>query len=183
MSKIFARELRRHQTEAERRFWSIVRGRRLEGLRFRRQQVFGPFIVDFVCVEVGEGSLSVIKIESLQGGGGRGAQSRADGILVDEEDLPQYAAQPATRITTVINLPNTDVRNLANNLRTLMPDQTFGQMLAAGNSNAIILTGYGSTVAAPSFKHIAEQLISYLDIKPAVPVAGRPLFALEGGRR
>ncbi|MFN8948038.1 MAG: endonuclease domain-containing protein, partial [Alphaproteobacteria bacterium] len=52
MSKIFARELRRHQTEAERRFWSIVRGRRLEGLRFRRQQVFGPFIVDFVCVEV-----------------------------------------------------------------------------------------------------------------------------------
>jgi cell division protein FtsI (penicillin-binding protein 3) len=43
--------------------------------------------------------------------------------------------------------------------------------------------GYGSTVAAPSFKHIAEQLISYLDIKPAVPVAGRPLFALEGGRR
>ena len=51
MSKIFARELRRHQTEAERRFWSIVRGRRLEGLRFRRQQVFGPFIVDFVCVE------------------------------------------------------------------------------------------------------------------------------------
>ena len=42
---------------------------------------------------------------------------------------------------------------------------------------------YGSTVAAPSFKHIAEQLISYLDIKPAVPVAGRPLFALEGGRR
>ena len=106
------------------------------------------FINDFVCVEVGEGSLSVIKIESLQGGGGRGAQSRADGILVDEEDLPQYAAQPATRITTVINLPNTDVRNLANNLRTLMPDQTFGQMLAAGNSNAIILTGYGSTVAA-----------------------------------
>lgn len=44
-------------------------------------------------------------------------------------------------------------------------------------------SGYGRTVAAPSFKHLAEQLISYLDIKPAVPVAGRPLFALEGGRR
>jgi len=29
MSKTFARELRRHQTEAERRFWSIVRARRL----------------------------------------------------------------------------------------------------------------------------------------------------------
>ena len=51
MSKTFARELRRHQTEAERRFWSIVRARRLEGLRFRRQQVIGPFIVDFVCLE------------------------------------------------------------------------------------------------------------------------------------
>lgn len=44
-------------------------------------------------------------------------------------------------------------------------------------------SGYGATVAAPSFKHLSEQLISYLDIKPAVPVAGRPLFALEGGRR
>ncbi len=41
---------------------------------------------------------------------------------------------------------------------------------------------YGATVAAPSFKHIAEQLIQYLDIKPAVE-PGRNLLVMEGGRR
>ena len=43
-------------------------------------------------------------------------------------------------------------------------------------------TGYGSAVAAPSFKRIAEQLIQYLDIKPGGAALARPLFALEGGR-
>jgi cell division protein FtsI (penicillin-binding protein 3) len=45
-------------------------------------------------------------------------------------------------------------------------------------------TGYGSVVAAPSFKKIAEQLIPYLDIKPAAPLGASPLFAQsEGGVR
>jgi len=47
----FARGLRRNMTEAERRFWSIVRGRRIKGLKFRRQQPVGPFVVDFICVD------------------------------------------------------------------------------------------------------------------------------------
>ena len=38
-------------TEAERRFWSIVRCRRIQGLKFRRQQPIGPFVVDFICVD------------------------------------------------------------------------------------------------------------------------------------
>ena len=41
---------------------------------------------------------------------------------------------------------------------------------------------YGATVAAPSFKHIAEQLIQYLDIKPVIE-PGRNLLVMEGGRR
>lgn len=43
---------------------------------------------------------------------------------------------------------------------------------------------YGSRVAAPSFKHIAEKLKSYLDIKLVEePVGSRTLAAVEGGRR
>ena len=49
----FARGLRRNMTEAERRFWSIVRCRRIKGLKFRRQQPIGPFVVDFICVDAG----------------------------------------------------------------------------------------------------------------------------------
>lgn len=44
-------------------------------------------------------------------------------------------------------------------------------------------SAYGRAVAAPAFKHVAEQLIQYLDLKPVVaPVAG-PLFAARGGDR
>jgi very-short-patch-repair endonuclease len=43
-----ARELRRDATLAERRMWKLVRGKVL-GVRFRRQQPIGPFIVDFYC--------------------------------------------------------------------------------------------------------------------------------------
>ncbi len=41
---------------------------------------------------------------------------------------------------------------------------------------------YGSTVAAPSFKRIGEQLIQYMDIKPVVE-PGRNLLVMDGGRR
>ena len=42
---------------------------------------------------------------------------------------------------------------------------------------------YGKTVAAPSFKHLGEQLIQYLDIKPVYDTSGRTALAMEGGRR
>ena len=44
-----ARELRRDQTPAERRVWGWLRGRRMLGLRFRRQQPIAGLIVDFYC--------------------------------------------------------------------------------------------------------------------------------------
>jgi very-short-patch-repair endonuclease len=47
----FARELRENSTDAERLFWSRVRAHRLHGFKFKRQQVVGPYIVDFVCVD------------------------------------------------------------------------------------------------------------------------------------
>lgn len=42
---------------------------------------------------------------------------------------------------------------------------------------------YGRVVAAPSFKHLGEQLIQYLDIKPVDYTAGARLVTMEGGRR
>ncbi|MDB4384479.1 penicillin-binding protein 2 [Opitutaceae bacterium] len=41
---------------------------------------------------------------------------------------------------------------------------------------------YGSAVAVPAFRRIAEQLISYLDIKPVVAPESQPRLALEGSR-
>ena len=45
-----ARKLRRESTPAEGRLWSILRGRALANAKFRRQQRFGKFVVDFVCL-------------------------------------------------------------------------------------------------------------------------------------
>jgi len=49
--KHFARELRRNQTDSEKLLWSRLRNRQLEGRKFRRQQIIGPYIADFLCLE------------------------------------------------------------------------------------------------------------------------------------
>ena len=45
------RELRRSATESEKRLWSELRNRRLQGFKFRRQMWIGSFIADFCCME------------------------------------------------------------------------------------------------------------------------------------
>jgi very-short-patch-repair endonuclease len=44
-----ARDLRQAMTPAETRLWAALRGNRVRGLHFRRQQVIAGFIVDFYC--------------------------------------------------------------------------------------------------------------------------------------
>lgn len=53
MFRANARELRHNPTEAERILWRHLRVRQIEGYKFRRQQLIGPYIVDFVCFEDG----------------------------------------------------------------------------------------------------------------------------------
>jgi very-short-patch-repair endonuclease len=47
----FARQLRTQQTDAENLLWSRLRAHRLLGLKFRRQQPVGTYVVDFFCPE------------------------------------------------------------------------------------------------------------------------------------
>ncbi len=44
-----ARVMRGEMTDAERKVWAALRGHRLDGLQFRRQQPCGPYIADFLC--------------------------------------------------------------------------------------------------------------------------------------
>jgi very-short-patch-repair endonuclease len=44
-----ARKLRLSSSDAERRMWSALRGRRLAQYMSRRQHPVGPYIVDFAC--------------------------------------------------------------------------------------------------------------------------------------
>jgi very-short-patch-repair endonuclease len=45
------RNLRKKQTEAEKKLWSIVRNRQLGEIKFRRQFSIGRYILDFYCPE------------------------------------------------------------------------------------------------------------------------------------
>jgi len=47
----FAQELRQKQTDAEKALWAKLRNRQLEGVKFRRQQPVGSYIVDFASFE------------------------------------------------------------------------------------------------------------------------------------
>ena len=46
-----ARRLRRSQTLAEARLWTIVRAGRLQGFKFKRQVPVDRYVVDFLCHE------------------------------------------------------------------------------------------------------------------------------------
>ena len=47
----FAKVLRKEISLPEVLLWQQLRGRRLEGVHFRRQHPIGPFILDFFCAQ------------------------------------------------------------------------------------------------------------------------------------
>jgi len=45
-----AREFRRDSSRAEKICWNLIRDRRINGAKFRRQHPIGPYFADFACV-------------------------------------------------------------------------------------------------------------------------------------
>jgi very-short-patch-repair endonuclease len=51
-TKEYRRKLRNNSTDAERKIWSILRNKQINGLRFLRQYSVGKYILDFYCPEL-----------------------------------------------------------------------------------------------------------------------------------
>lgn len=49
----FAKIMRTNATEAEHLMWQLLRNKKFMNLKFRRQHVIKPYIVDFYCHEIG----------------------------------------------------------------------------------------------------------------------------------
>ena len=49
VTKEYRQLLRRTETPTERMLWKRLRGKQLDGYRFRQQHGFGPYILDFYC--------------------------------------------------------------------------------------------------------------------------------------
>ena len=46
-----AAELRKEETPAERKLWAYLRGKKIKGVKFRRQHAIGNYIVDFCSIK------------------------------------------------------------------------------------------------------------------------------------
>ncbi|ENU25452.1 hypothetical protein F992_03188 [Acinetobacter modestus] len=60
----FAKNMRSNATDAEHLMWQLLRAKRFMNLKFRRQHVIAPYIVDFYCHELG----LVIELDGSQYG-------------------------------------------------------------------------------------------------------------------
>ena len=50
--KTLRQTLRNNATPAEAILWSALKGKQVEGLKFRRQFGVGPYVIDFYCPEI-----------------------------------------------------------------------------------------------------------------------------------
>jgi type II secretory pathway component GspD/PulD (secretin) len=66
---------------------------------------------------------------------------------VPAKDIGLYARHPAVLVTTMVELPSTDVRMLSNSLRTMLSDTITQQIIPVGNTNSLVLGGSGASVA------------------------------------
>src|SRR5258706_1809383 len=125
-------------------------------------------INDFVCSRIGPEHISVVLISSTNVAGK--GNPRKDARQVMPEEVERYADQPATLITTVIDLPNTDVRTLSNSLRQMFSDQQTQQIIPVGNWNSLIITGFGSDVAA------IVKMLKFFDDASKAAAGELPIF-------
>jgi len=87
-----AADLRRQATHPERFLWQRLRRSQLAGLKFRRQHVVGPYIVDFSC----PAKKLVVEVDGESHVGRRPADAQRDAFL-------------RSRGMTVIRVTNDDV--------------------------------------------------------------------------
>jgi very-short-patch-repair endonuclease len=93
-TKNFAKALRANATEPEKILWSELRGRKISGLKFRRQHPIEPYIADFYC----HAAMVVIELD------GRGHDDRT------EYDCARSAYLGGLGLMT-IRISNDDVLN------------------------------------------------------------------------
>jgi len=77
---VHAKSMRSAPTPAEQHLWYHLRAHRFLGLKFKRQKPFGPYIVDFACLERGV----VIEVDGGQHGDDVAYDERRDQWLASQ---------------------------------------------------------------------------------------------------
>ena len=103
-----ARRMRGSPSVAERILWKLLRGRRLEGCKFRRQVPIGPYVADFVCLE----HRLVVEADSALHDAARDARRddwmRAEGFRVLRFANSEVTTRPENVLMAIVDaLPGT----------------------------------------------------------------------------
>jgi len=78
--------MRRIATDAERRLWLLLRDRSLDGIKFRRQVPFGPYVLDFVCFE----RRLVVEVDGGQHGDSQSDKTRTARLRAEQFQVVRY---------------------------------------------------------------------------------------------
>ncbi|MFT6107244.1 MAG: type II secretory pathway component GspD/PulD (secretin) [Planctomycetota bacterium] len=99
---------------------------------------------DFVLRLLKKDGVRLLELVSLSTSARNNLRASARYLAPDQLGLAKL--HPAMLFTTVVTLPNTDVRQVSNSMRTMITDANTQQMLPAGNSNSMVLVGFGDSV-------------------------------------
>lgn len=101
-----ARALRSDQTPPEAVLWSHLRGRRLGGLKFRRQHPLGPFVADFFCQD----AALIVELDSSyhdrERDAARDAWCAEHGMETVRVTAGQLASDPDAVLRTILGRAN-----------------------------------------------------------------------------
>ncbi|HKB17364.1 MAG TPA: hypothetical protein VKF62_14950, partial [Planctomycetota bacterium] len=128
-------------------------------------------INEFVCLEVGRRPLEVILLVSLRGTDRNILKQSATYILPDE--IERYADKPGALVTALVPLQYLEARTTATNLRPFFTDPNLENVNTIGNSNSLLLTAFGPTVAA------LARLLELIDIPSVEPEPAFDVVPLE----
>lgn len=102
----------------------------------------------------------LVQVVSTEHGG-----FRAYAIHVGAGQLDQVAKHTAVMFSTTITLPNSDVREVASTLRGELDDRELEYVIAAGNTQSLVLVGSGA--------FLAEKVRALQSIDAGATVASR----------
>lgn len=96
---------------------------------------------DFSLEIESESAPRILRIRSLQTA--ERGDIRSTCRLISMEQIDVARRHPALLFSVTIDMPNNDTRQLSNSLRSLITDSNTCQMLPVGNSQSVIVSGFG----------------------------------------
>jgi hypothetical protein len=135
----------------------------------RLQETFETFLFvnDFVFTPLTSDEPRLFTVTSLSTPARSTIKSAS--MYLPADRLDEAAGHPAMLFTTVIQLPNMDVRQVSTDFRRMFPDPNTQVILPVGNTHSMALVAFGPTLI--SIAHLLAVADEAAGSDPVVPDA------------